>query len=185
MTVESPLKRKHDNDDDPDTPSKKERKLPFSDSPKKPKNMAEFDQRKRFKEFQKAVTPPVADPTRGFYESLLKEKPDSKIAIKWVVENGVFGIEEHAKLVKKYIKLRDAGSFNAAQQLQNVMAQKKKQENNKEKKGEKKEKKEGKEPKEGKEKKDKKEKKAENGEEKAVKEDKAVKEEKKPETAGA
>merc|ERR1712232_1490352 len=111
-------------------------------SPKKARSMEEFDQRKRFKEFQKAVTPPVADPTRGFYESLLKEKPDSKIAIKWVVENGVFGIEEHAKLVKKYIKLRDAGSFNAAQQLQNVMAQKKKQENNKEKKGEKKEKKE-------------------------------------------
>merc|ERR1712228_875350 len=81
-------------------------------SPKKARSMEEFDMRKRFKEGQKNVTPPVADPTRGFYESLLKENPESKIAIKFCVEYGALSKEEHEVVLKKYNKLRDKGAFN-------------------------------------------------------------------------
>merc|ERR1712232_1222544 len=116
-------------------------------SPKKARSMEEFDMRKRFKESQKSVTPPVADPTRGFYESLLKEKPDSKIAIKWCIENGVFPKEEHNKLLKKYNKLKDSGDFNAAAQLQKAQAMKKSMKDDKKEAKQKKEGKEGKEPK--------------------------------------
>merc|ERR1712228_824066 len=79
-------------------------------SPKKARSMEEFDMRKRFKEGQKNVTPPVADPTRGFYESLLKENPESKIAIKYCIEQGVLSKEEHEPILKKYYKLRDKGA---------------------------------------------------------------------------
>ena len=34
---------------------------------------------------RKALTPPVADPTRAFYESLLEEKPDSAIAVRFCI----------------------------------------------------------------------------------------------------
>merc|ERR1712072_1277274 len=78
----------------------------------KARSMEEFDMRKRFKDGQKNVTPPVADPTRGFYESLLKENPDSKIAIKFCIEHGVLAKEEHAQVLKKYNKLKDKGAFN-------------------------------------------------------------------------
>lgn len=35
---------------------------------------------------RKHLTPPVADATRAFYVSLLQEKPDSAIAIRYCVE---------------------------------------------------------------------------------------------------
>merc|ERR1711879_54699 len=85
--------------------------------PQKDSPNAEFDQRKMFKEGQKNLTPPVADPTRGFYESLLKENPKSKIAIKYIVEYGVFPKEEHIKLVKQYNKLKEAGAYSSASAL--------------------------------------------------------------------
>merc|ERR1712113_296963 len=73
---------------------------------------AKYDMRKQFKECQKNITPPVADAARGFYESLLKENSDSVIAIKYIIENGVLQADEHKKVLKKYIKLRDAGAFD-------------------------------------------------------------------------
>merc|ERR1712060_754918 len=59
---------------------------------------AELDQRKLFKEGQRFLTPPVADATRAFYESLYAEIPESKIAIRWCVENGVMPIDKHKAL---------------------------------------------------------------------------------------
>lgn len=50
---------------------------------------------------QKHDTPEENDGTRIFYESLLKQKPDSKMAMKWCVENGV--LDEN--LAQKYIKI--------------------------------------------------------------------------------
>merc|ERR1711879_353719 len=96
--------------------------------PQKERPNAEFDQRKMFKEGQKNLTPPVADPTRGFYESLLKENPKSKIAIKYVVEYGVFPKEEHIKLVKQYNKLKEAGAYSSAsQQVKKALEKKEEQ----------------------------------------------------------
>ncbi|KAF4708223.1 hypothetical protein FOZ63_013068, partial [Perkinsus olseni] len=48
-----------------------------------------------FKEGQKHVTPPQGDSTRGFYESLLEEKPDSVMAIRYCVEYGIFAGEKY------------------------------------------------------------------------------------------
>eukprot|EP00928_Gymnodinium_smaydae_P006401 TRINITY_DN1225_c0_g1_i1.p1 TRINITY_DN1225_c0_g1~~TRINITY_DN1225_c0_g1_i1.p1 ORF type:complete len:178 (+),score=66.49 TRINITY_DN1225_c0_g1_i1:62-535(+) len=123
---------------------------------------AQLDLRKLFKEGQKAVTPPVSDATRAFYESLLEENPDSKIAIKYCVEQGLMSLEQHNILLKKYNKLKEKGAFNANVALKKIF-----------------DKKEGKEGKEGKEKKDKKDKK-EKKEGKEGKEKKEKKEEPKP-----
>merc|ERR1712087_760631 len=73
---------------------------------------AELDHRKLFKEGQRNLTPPVADSTRAFYESLLEENPESKIAIKFCVEYGVLPLEQHKKLLHKYNKLREKGAFS-------------------------------------------------------------------------
>jgi hypothetical protein len=50
---------------------------------------------------QKHDTPEENDGTRIFYESLLKQKPDSKMGMKWCIENGV--LDE--ALAKKYIAI--------------------------------------------------------------------------------
>eukprot|EP00434_Breviolum_minutum_P036779 symbB.v1.2.032602.t1/scaffold3933.1/size58575/12 len=63
--------------------------------------------RAHFKEGQKHSTPP--DPTRVFYESLLEEKPDSPIAIKYCVEHGTLAPELHSHTVKKYVRLLKKG----------------------------------------------------------------------------
>lgn len=42
-----------------------------------------------FKEGQKKPTPPPADATRVFYESLYRQNPDSKMALTWCVHHGV------------------------------------------------------------------------------------------------
>lgn len=38
---------------------------------------------------QKKTTPPPSDPLYRFYTSLLRQKPESKLAMKWCVEHGV------------------------------------------------------------------------------------------------
>merc|ERR1711934_4966 len=70
----------------------------------------ELDQRKLFKDGQKFLTPPVADATRAFYESLIKENPESKIATKFCVEYGLFAQEQHKTLFKRYVKLKEKGA---------------------------------------------------------------------------
>merc|ERR1712232_1548899 len=78
---------------------------------------AELDQRKLFKEGQRFITPPMADPTRAFYESLLEENPESKIAIRFCIENGVLPADKHKLLLKKYNHLKDKGAFSVQAQL--------------------------------------------------------------------
>lgn len=70
------------------------------------------DARKYFKEGQRFVTPINGDSTRGFYESLLAEKPESHLAIRYCVENGLFAGEKHAALLNKYHDLKATGVFN-------------------------------------------------------------------------
>merc|ERR1712187_583541 len=91
--------------------------------PVKEQPNANLDQRKLFKEGQKNITPPVADATRGFYSSLLQEKPDSKIAIKFAIEYGLLSLDEHNKLLKKYNKLKEAGEDNIGQKTKMLLAQ--------------------------------------------------------------
>merc|ERR1712159_943661 len=85
---------------------------------------SELDHRKLFKEGQKSLTPPVADATRAFYESLLEENPDSKIAIKFCVEYGVLPLEGHKKLLKKYNNLKDSGAFNQTTAIKKMLDKK-------------------------------------------------------------
>eukprot|EP00930_Biecheleria_cincta_P092911 TRINITY_DN829_c0_g1_i1.p1 TRINITY_DN829_c0_g1~~TRINITY_DN829_c0_g1_i1.p1 ORF type:complete len:138 (+),score=48.39 TRINITY_DN829_c0_g1_i1:248-661(+) len=120
---------------------------------------ADLDQRKLFKEGQKQMTPPVADSTRGFYESLLEENPDSIIAIRYCVEYGCKSLEVHKKLLKKYNNLKDKGAFSMGAKIKAALEKKSKGGVKKDKKD--KENKEGKENKEKKEKKEKKDKKEE------------------------
>ena len=70
------------------------------------------DARKYFKEGQRFVTPINGDSTRGFYESLLQEKPDSHLAIRYCVENGLFSGEKHAAMLRKYYDLKSTGIYN-------------------------------------------------------------------------
>lgn len=64
-----------------------------------------------FKEGQKNVCPPMGDPQRAFYESLIQEKPTSIIAIKWCVEHGVLIGSQHKLALKYYKALKAAGAF--------------------------------------------------------------------------
>merc|ERR1712151_627046 len=84
----------------------------------------ELDHRKLFKDGQRNLTPPVADATRAFYESLLEENPDSKIAIKFCVEYGVLPLEQHLKLLHKYNKLKEKGAFSVSAQLKRQLEKK-------------------------------------------------------------
>merc|ERR1712137_793745 len=113
---------------------------------------ADLDHRKLFKEGQKSICPPVADSTRAFYESLLEENPESKIAIKFCVEYGVLPLEQHKKLLHKYNKLREKGAFSMGALVKKMVEKKEMKEKDGGK--EKKEKKD----KDGKEKKEKKDK---------------------------
>merc|ERR1712060_706994 len=85
------------------------------------KSFAELDHRKLFKDGQKFLTPPVADATRAFYESLLQENPDSRIAIRFCVEYGVCGMEEHKKLLKRYNSLKEKGAFSVSVQIKKAL----------------------------------------------------------------
>lgn len=42
-----------------------------------------------YKEGQRKATPPPADATRVFYESLYRQRPSSKMALTWCVQYGV------------------------------------------------------------------------------------------------
>jgi len=69
--------------------------------------------RKKFdKEYQRCDTPDEDDPLREFYTSLYEERPDSALAISWLVERGVYEeeTEESTILLEKYKSLVDAGS---------------------------------------------------------------------------
>mmetsp|Transcript_93629 Transcript_93629/g.166600 ORF Transcript_93629/g.166600 Transcript_93629/m.166600 type:complete len:119 (+) Transcript_93629:73-429(+) len=93
-------------------------------SPQKAKKLKDLDHRKNFKDGQKNLTPPVADATRAFYESLLKENPDSAIAVRFCVEYGVKPLEEHKQLLKKYNHLKDKGAFSVAAKLKRALEKK-------------------------------------------------------------
>ena len=53
---------------------------------------------------QKFETPDESDGTRVFYETLLKEKPESKMAEKWLMEYGCLSDERQSMAVKKFKK---------------------------------------------------------------------------------
>lgn len=111
-------KEKKEGKEDKDKKDKKEKKekkegKEGKDVADKVKDVKTMDQRQLFKDGQKGVTPPVSDPTRGFYESLLAENPESKIAIRFCIEYGVLANEEHVKLLKKYNHLKDKGAFSS------------------------------------------------------------------------
>merc|ERR1712050_169418 len=88
--------------------------------------MEDLDQRKLFKDGQRNMTPPVSDPTRGFYESLLQENPESKIAIKFCIENGVFALDKHKQLLKKNNHLKEKGAFSVTAQIKRALEKKEK-----------------------------------------------------------
>ena len=71
------------------------------------------DARKHFKEGQKNVTPIQGDATRGFYESLLEENPDSQMALRYCVENGLLNGLKLQEALKRFSQLKDSGAFNA------------------------------------------------------------------------
>merc|ERR1711920_816414 len=97
-------KEKKDKDEKKEKKEKKDKKESKDEPGSKRSETAnlDLDHRKLFKEGQKNLTPPVADSTRAFYESLLEENPDSKIAIKFCVEYGILPLEKHKKLLKRY-----------------------------------------------------------------------------------
>ena len=89
-----------------------------------PQEIEDLDARRYFKEGQRFVTPINGDSTRGFYESLLEEKPESHLAIRYCIENGLFSGEKHAVLLKKYYSLKSSGIFNTNRQALQRIAMK-------------------------------------------------------------
>eukprot|EP00415_Alexandrium_ostenfeldii_P003918 UN3918 len=82
----------------------------------------------------------MADSTRAFYGSLLEENPESKIAIKFCVEYGLLPLDEHKRLLKKYLHLKEKGVYDVRAQIKRALE--KKESKDKKDKKEKKEKKE-------------------------------------------
>eukprot|EP00917_Polyrhabdina_sp_WS-2016_P016109 GHVP01034958.1.p1 GENE.GHVP01034958.1~~GHVP01034958.1.p1 ORF type:complete len:214 (-),score=64.94 GHVP01034958.1:108-749(-) len=72
------------------------------------------DARRYFKPYQKEMCPPNGDSTRGFYESLLEENPNSLIAIKFCVEFGCLIGSKLKSVTEKYEKLKEAGLLPAS-----------------------------------------------------------------------
>eukprot|EP01057_Protomagalhaensia_wolfi_P005467 Protomagalhaensia_wolfi_Nauph_80__5466@NODE_598_length_2230_cov_187_559562_g448_i0_p2_GENE_NODE_598_length_2230_cov_187_559562_g448_i0NODE_598_length_2230_cov_187_559562_g448_i0_p2_ORF_typecomplete_len166_score29_79_NODE_598_length_2230_cov_187_559562_g448_i014761973 len=64
-----------------------------------------------FKEGQRTVCPPMGDPARAFYESLIQEKPKSIIAIKWCIEHGVLMGSQLKQSLQYYKSLKSSGAF--------------------------------------------------------------------------
>lgn len=77
-----------------------------------PESDAGGDMRRFFKPGQTKICPNMGDATRGFYESLLKEKPGSLIAIKFCVEHGCLDKDSHNKLLALYLKLKEDGYYS-------------------------------------------------------------------------
>merc|ERR1712019_291265 len=132
---------------------KKKKKEKDNDDEAKPKLLSkgssaemnsELDHRKLFKEGQRNLTPPVADSTRAFYESLLEENPESKIAIKFCVEYGVLPLENHRKVLKKYNHLKEKGAYSISQQIKRALDKKESKHNKENRENGSKDKKEGK-----------------------------------------
>lgn len=57
------------------------------------------------KEGQKKPTPPPAEATRVFYESLFRQNPNSKMALQWCIQHGVLEGDELKDALKKLAKL--------------------------------------------------------------------------------
>ena len=95
-----------------------------ADDDVEPQEVEDLDARRYFKEGQRFVTPINGDSTRGFYESLLEEKPESHLAIRYCIENGLFSGEKHAVLLKKYYSLKSSGIFNTNRQALQRIAMK-------------------------------------------------------------
>merc|ERR1712110_1250907 len=51
-------------------------------------------------------TPTHGSGTRVFYETLLRQNPNSPMAQKWCVENGVIGDDQEAERIRKIIEKR-------------------------------------------------------------------------------
>lgn len=112
--------KKEDKDKDKDKKEKKEKK-DKDKSKVKPATPAVLDHRQLFKDGQRFLTPPVADPMRGFYESLYREHSESKVAIRYCVEYGILHAEEHAKALKRYNVLKEKGAFSAQAQMKRAI----------------------------------------------------------------
>ena len=54
---------------------------------------------------QKFTTPSKGDPVRAFYESMLKQKPNSEMALKHCIEYGILNEKEAEEGLKKLSKL--------------------------------------------------------------------------------
>jgi hypothetical protein len=81
--------------------SKKDRKAESSSKSRSPKT--KYD-----KEYQKKPSPEdELDPLFLFYNSLYKEKSDSKLAVNWLTEHGVYEGEKRNKLISKYKKINN------------------------------------------------------------------------------
>lgn len=64
-------------------------KTALSHSPIKPKKTATSTTKKLFRKTgQRYATPMKTDPLCRFYMTLLKQRPDSKMALKWCIEHG-------------------------------------------------------------------------------------------------
>merc|ERR1712072_1069522 len=125
---EKEKKEKHKDKEHKDKEHKKEKKEKKAEHPpsRSPPVDEELDQRKLFKDGQRFITPPIADSTRAFYETLLAENPDSKIAIKFSIEYGLLNPEAHKKMYKRYCHLKDKGAYDARILLAKSLAKKEK-----------------------------------------------------------
>jgi hypothetical protein len=74
------------------------------------------DGRQHFKLGQKFVTPVQGDSTRGFYESLYEENPNSPMAIRFCVEYGIIPSAKLDAVYKKFLKLKDDGAYSSQKQ---------------------------------------------------------------------
>lgn len=57
------------------------------------------------KEYQKKEEPSETDPLYIFYTSLYGEVPNSKLAVTWLVEHGVYDDEQRDEIITKYRKI--------------------------------------------------------------------------------
>ncbi|UKJ89622.1 hypothetical protein MACJ_002874 [Theileria orientalis] len=100
-------------------PAAKQTKTPRAKKPREPKQPKVKEPKPEpvsnfSKQGQRYMTPPPGDGTRGFYESLYEENPNSLIAIKFCVEYGIFGGSKHNEALAKYTILQKNGHFKGA-----------------------------------------------------------------------
>ncbi|BAM42191.1 conserved hypothetical protein [Theileria orientalis strain Shintoku] len=100
-------------------PAARQAKTPRAAKPRQPKQPKVKEPKPEpvsnfSKQGQRYMTPPPGDGTRGFYESLYEENPNSLIAIKFCVEYGIFGGSKHSEALAKYTILQKNGHFKGA-----------------------------------------------------------------------